>query len=90
MTVEQQYTGNLTAGHFGRTVRHSCLRNKKIETPPPHKIELNFYGNRTSGTFRVAATLKGDTLATPKEPLFANALFFFNKFMDVKNLIRYC
>jgi len=35
---------------------------------------LNFYGNRTSGTFGVAATLKADPMATPKEPLFANAL----------------
>jgi hypothetical protein len=35
---------------------------------------LNFYGNRTSGTFGVAATLQADPMATPKEPLFANAL----------------
>jgi hypothetical protein len=34
---------------------------------------LNFYGNRTSGTFGLAATLKADPLATPKESLFANA-----------------
>jgi len=34
---------------------------------------LNFYGNRTSGTFGVAATLTAAPLATPKEPLFANA-----------------
>jgi hypothetical protein len=34
---------------------------------------LNFYANRTSGTFGVAATLKADPMATPKEPLFAYA-----------------
>lgn len=55
----------------GRTVRTTTLRNKKIKTPPPHKINLNFYGNRTSGTFGVAATLKANPQATPKEPLFA-------------------
>jgi hypothetical protein len=49
---------------------------------------MNFYGNRTSGKFGVAATLKADLLATPKESLCANALF--NKFMDVKYLIRNC
>jgi len=36
---------------------------------------LNFYGNRTSGTLWVAATLKANPLATPKEPLFAHAFF---------------
>jgi hypothetical protein len=88
LTGEQQHTGNITTGQFGRTIRHSCLRNKKIKTPPPHKNNLNFFGNRTSGTFGVATTLKTNPLATPKEPLFANALF--NKFVDGKYLIRYC
>lgn len=74
MTGEQRHIGNITSGQFGQIVRHSCLRNNKIKTPPPHKIKLNFYGNRISGTFGVAATLKSDPLATPKEPLFANAL----------------
>jgi hypothetical protein len=40
---------------------------------------LNFYGNRTSGTFGIAATLKANPLATPKDPLFANALLLHLK-----------
>jgi hypothetical protein len=36
---------------------------------------LNFYDNRTSGTFGVAATLKANPMATPKEPLFFQRLF---------------
>ena len=80
MIGEQRHTGNITSGQFGLTVLHSCLRTKKIKTPPPHKKNLNFYGNRTSGTFGVAAPLKADPLSTPKEPLFANALFTFVKY----------
>lgn len=37
MTGGQRHTGNINSGQFWRTVRHSCLRNKKIKTPPPHK-----------------------------------------------------
>jgi len=44
--------------------------------------------SHTSGSFGVAATLKADLLATPKVPLFANALL--NKFVDGKYLIQYC
>jgi hypothetical protein len=75
LTGGQLHTGYITSGQFGLTVRHSSLRNKKIKTPPPHKNKLNFFGKHTSGTFGVAATLKANPRATPKEPLFANTLF---------------
>jgi hypothetical protein len=72
----QLHTGNITSEQFGRTVRHSCQRNEKIKTPTPHKINLNFYGNRASGTFMVAATYKADPKATPKEPLLPALIFW--------------
>jgi hypothetical protein len=71
LTGGQRHTGNITSGQFWLTFRHSCLRFKKIKTPPPHKKYLNFYGNSTSGTLGVAATLQADPMATPKEPLFS-------------------
>lgn len=46
---------------------------KKIKTPPTHKKNLNFYGNRTSGTFAFAANAQANPKAKAKEPLFANA-----------------
>lgn len=41
MTGGQRHTGNITSGQFGRTIRNSFLRNKKIKTPPPHKKNKN-------------------------------------------------
>jgi hypothetical protein len=73
LTSGQQHTGNITSGLFGQPFRHPCLCNEKIKTSPLHKNKLNFYGNRTSGTFGVAPMQKANPLATPKEPLFANA-----------------
>lgn len=37
MTIEKRHKGNITSGQVGRRLQHSCLRNKKIKTPPPHK-----------------------------------------------------
>jgi DNA mismatch endonuclease (patch repair protein) len=37
LTGGQRHTSNITSGQFGRTIRNSFLRNKKIKTPPPHK-----------------------------------------------------
>ncbi len=69
MTGEQRHKGKLTSGQFERTVRHSCLRNKKIKTPPPHKKNLNFYCQRTSGTFAFAENAQANAGAKAKEPL---------------------
>ncbi|MCZ2128707.1 MAG: hypothetical protein LC109_00385 [Bacteroidia bacterium] len=77
MTSEQRHTENTTSGQFVQTIRHSCLRNKKIKTPPPHEKKLNFYGNRTIGTFGVADTLKAYSMATPKEPLHPRFTFLY-------------
>jgi len=79
LTGEQRHTSNILSRQFGLTVRHSSQCSKKNKTPPPHKKNLNFYGNRTSGTFGIAATLKANPLATPKDPLFANALLLHLK-----------
>jgi hypothetical protein len=58
----------------GLLTNRQTLQEKIKKTPTHEKNNLNFYGNRTSGTFGVAATLKASPKATPKEPLFANAL----------------
>jgi hypothetical protein len=47
---------------------------EEIETPPTHKNKLNFFGNRTSGTFAFAASAQANPKAKAKEPLFCNAL----------------
>lgn len=62
-----QHTCNLTLGQFGWTVRHSCLRNKKIKTPPPHK-KIEFLLPPTFGTFAFAANAQADPEAKAKEP----------------------
>jgi hypothetical protein len=65
--------------HFRQHKRHDKTSNqqanasKKIKTPPTHKINLNFYCNRTNGTFAFAATHKANAKAKAKEPFFANA-----------------
>lgn len=43
---------------------------KKIKTPPPLKKNLNFYCQRTSGTFAFAANAQANAEAKAKEPLF--------------------
>jgi DNA mismatch endonuclease (patch repair protein) len=37
LTSGQLHTDNITSGQVGLTIRHLCLRNKKIKTPPLHK-----------------------------------------------------
>lgn len=73
MTSEQRHIDNTTLGQFGLTVNTQTYAIKKLKHPTAQK-KLNFSGNRTSGTFGVAATLQADPMATPKEPLFAIAL----------------
>jgi len=48
---------------------------KKIKTPPPHKIKLNFYCHRIFGTFAFAATAQANTEAKAKEPNFQRFIF---------------
>jgi hypothetical protein len=73
LTSEQQHTSNITLGQFGWTAKTHTYAIKKLKHPQRTK-KMNFYGNRTSGTFGVAATLQANPMATPKEPLFAHAL----------------
>lgn len=67
MTSGQQHTGNITSGQFGRTVRNSCLCNKKNKTTPPHK-KIEFLLPHTFGTFAFAADTQVNTEAKAKEP----------------------
>jgi len=53
---------------------------KKLEHRHRSKNNLNFYGNHTNGTFAFAASHEANPKAKAKEPLFANALSFFNEY----------
>jgi len=87
LTGGQQNTSNITSGQFGMTVRHSCLRNKKIKTPPTHKINLNFYCHCTSGTFAFAATREANPEAKAKEPLLPTPYSFHSKNLNLVSLL---
>ena len=59
----------------GLLTNRQTLQEKIKKTPPHEKNNLNFYGNRTSGTFAFAATLQADPKAKAKEPLFPTLYF---------------
>jgi hypothetical protein len=70
-------------GHDIALMNRQTLQ-KKIKTPPTLKKNLNFYCQRTSGTFAFGATTQANAEAKAKEPLYPT--LYLN--LHLTNMIR--